>query len=165
MKTLLQSLIPDYGYGSGNNEVAMFSCTFWIYGKLVGAVKKNKGFSLIELVVVVLIMGVIAVVMAPQVMKWVGTARTNSGNSVSRDIKVAVQAAVAEYTSAGNIVTGCTNLDVTQSDIAGLTETNGIKSLGAYIDETLGGDYPDLPGGGYFTLTINTDGTVKVYPE
>ncbi|MCI5848904.1 MAG: type II secretion system GspH family protein, partial [Lachnoclostridium sp.] len=33
--------------------------------------KNNKGFSLVELIVVVLIMAIIAVALAPQVMKWV----------------------------------------------------------------------------------------------
>ena len=35
----------------------------------------NKGFSLVELIVVVLIMSIIAVSLAPQVMKWVNNAR------------------------------------------------------------------------------------------
>lgn len=38
--------------------------------------KSNKGFSLVELIVVVLIMAIIAVALAPQVMKWVGHSRT-----------------------------------------------------------------------------------------
>ena len=37
--------------------------------------KNNKGFSLVELIVVVLIMAIIAVSLAPQVMKWVENSR------------------------------------------------------------------------------------------
>ncbi len=37
--------------------------------------KNNKGFSLVELIVVILIMAVLTVTLAPQVMKWVGNAR------------------------------------------------------------------------------------------
>ncbi len=37
--------------------------------------KNNKGFSLVELIVVVLIMAIIAVALAPQVMKWVDKSR------------------------------------------------------------------------------------------
>ena len=37
--------------------------------------KNNKGFSLVELIVVVLIMAIIAVSLAPQVMKWVDNSR------------------------------------------------------------------------------------------
>lgn len=35
----------------------------------------NKGFSLVELIVVVLIMAIIAVALAPQVMKWVDNSK------------------------------------------------------------------------------------------
>ena len=38
----------------------------------------NKGFSLVELIVVVLIMAIIAVALAPQVMKWVENSRLSS---------------------------------------------------------------------------------------
>ncbi len=37
--------------------------------------KNNKGFSLVELIVVILIMAVLAVALAPQVMKWVNNAK------------------------------------------------------------------------------------------
>ena len=37
--------------------------------------KNNKGFSLVELIVVVMIMAIIAVALAPQVMKWVNNSR------------------------------------------------------------------------------------------
>ena len=40
--------------------------------------KKNKGFSLVELIVVVLIMAIIAVVLAPQVTSWVKSSRISS---------------------------------------------------------------------------------------
>lgn len=59
--------------------------------------KNNKGFSLVELIVVVLILGIIAVALAPQVMKWVGTARKNSDENTKKDIKSAVQIALAEW--------------------------------------------------------------------
>lgn len=38
----------------------------------------NKGFSLVELIVVVLIMAIIAVALAPQVMKWVENSRKST---------------------------------------------------------------------------------------
>lgn len=37
--------------------------------------KNNKGFSLVELIVVVLIMAIIAVALAPQITKWVENSR------------------------------------------------------------------------------------------
>jgi type IV pilus assembly protein PilA len=38
----------------------------------------NKGFSLVELIVVVLIMAIIAVALAPQVMRWVENSRKSN---------------------------------------------------------------------------------------
>lgn len=40
--------------------------------------KDNKGFSLVELIVVVLIMAIVAVALAPQVVKWVENSRIAS---------------------------------------------------------------------------------------
>ena len=40
--------------------------------------KNNSGFSLVELIVVVLIMAIVAVALAPQVMKWVENSRIAS---------------------------------------------------------------------------------------
>ena len=40
--------------------------------------KNNKGFSLVELIVVILIMAVLAVAIAPQVMRWVNESRKSS---------------------------------------------------------------------------------------
>ncbi len=40
--------------------------------------KNNKGFSLVELIVVILIMAILGVALTPQVMKWVNNSRTSS---------------------------------------------------------------------------------------
>ncbi len=54
----------------------------------------NKGFSLVELIVVVLIMAIIGVALAPQVMKWVGNAResadVNNYNSLYANVQLAL---------------------------------------------------------------------------
>ena len=47
----------------------------------------NRGFSLIELIVVVLIMAIIAVALAPQVMKWVENSRVASDLDMRANIE------------------------------------------------------------------------------
>ena len=62
---------------------------------------KNNGFSLVELIVVVLIMGIIAIALAPQVVKWVFTSRENTDEYSAKLLKSAALTSVAEYESQG----------------------------------------------------------------
>lgn len=58
--------------------------------------RNNKGFSLVELVVVVLIMAIVAVALAPQVMKWVENSRISSDLELRADIENACILAMTE---------------------------------------------------------------------
>ena len=127
--------------------------------------KNNKGFSLVELIVVVLIIAIIAVALAPQVVKYVQKSRDNVALNNAATIKSAVQAAVAEYQ-------GDTASDTYKLDDAGYTFTvnktaSGISdadakklpgNLAKYIKENLG--TADLDKN--HTVEINKNGTVKV---
>jgi len=134
--------------------------------------KNNKGFSLVELIVVVLIMGIIAVALAPQVMKWVGTARENSDNNTSKDLKNAVQVALADYQQTNSIPSSGSNV-VYKADASGLsvdtgstewTPSTGTKTLKDFINEVTGEDYSKPQGGSYYEITVEA-GTGKVKVE
>ncbi|MCQ2495754.1 MAG: type II secretion system GspH family protein [Lachnospiraceae bacterium] len=56
----------------------------------------NKGFSLVELIVVVLIMAIIAVALAPQVMKWVEESRKSTDANNYDTIVEACNTALAD---------------------------------------------------------------------
>ncbi len=58
----------------------------------------NKGFSLVELIVVVLIMAIIAVALAPQVMKWVENSRKSTDANNYDSVVSAVNLALADET-------------------------------------------------------------------
>lgn len=118
--------------------------------------KNNKGFSLVELIVVVLIMGIIAVALAPQVMKWVETARDNSDENTAKDIKAAVQIAIADSQGKGETV-GATTFSVTSAGVAAITTPQKDE-----ITEVLGGDYPATSSDGAFSCSITADGLVTV---
>lgn len=76
--------------------------------------KNNKGFSLVELIVVVLIMAIIAVALAPQVMKWVNESRKSADASTYDSVVAACQDALA-------------NEDVWKETVTGADETITIK--------------------------------------
>jgi len=56
----------------------------------------NKGFSLVELIVVVLIMAIIAVALAPQVMKWVENSRVSTDATNYESLIENLQLAIAD---------------------------------------------------------------------
>ena len=63
--------------------------------------KNNKGFSLVELIIVVLIIAIIAVALAPQVVKYVGRSKEDVDKNNAAVLKTEVQAAVANYVAQG----------------------------------------------------------------
>lgn len=73
--------------------------------------KNNKGFSLVELIVVVLIMAIIAVALAPQVMKWVNESRKSADASTYDSVVAACQDALADE-GVWNAVVGDTKSDI-----------------------------------------------------
>jgi len=133
--------------------------------------KNNKGFSLVELIVVILIMAIIAVALAPQVMKWVDQSKVSTDNSNKAILKSTVDAAVADYmheqntkidsavtvkVAEGKMTDGTTSF--TQSDVATGT------SLAHYIAKTMNYQYPGIEqdDDGYFEVTIAAGGGVTV---
>ena len=64
--------------------------------------RNKKGFSLVELIVVVLVIAIIAVALAPQVMKYVRTASINTDLNNAGNIKSAALAGAAYYVASGH---------------------------------------------------------------
>ena len=131
--------------------------------------KNNKGFSLVELIVVVLIIAIIAVALAPQVMKYVGQARTGTDANNAATLKSAVQVAVADYQNDGGDLTAIATtykLQATGTKIALATGT-ATTAQSTFIDcmkETTGEDIPKIidKTKTYWEVVVSDAGVVTV---
>lgn len=68
----------------------------------------NKGFSLVELIVVIAIMAVLMVVVAPQMLRYVERTRIQRDNTAISEIANAVKIAMADEKINTNTATGTT---------------------------------------------------------
>jgi len=134
--------------------------------------KNNKGFSLVELIVVILIMAIIAVALAPQVMKWVGESKKSADENNTATIKSVMDAAVADYMSGAATATVpetivFVNKDLYEQNASTKITNPSSGSLEDYIVKTMNckeGKYPYVQAetGKCFKVTITSTGSVAV---
>ena len=103
----------------------------------------NKGFSLVELIIVIAIMVILVVVIAPQYTKFVNNSRVSGDVQTAQTLATAIDIAVSE---------GSNPFDATKTDGLDFSKISGADTL---------------PGskfsGGTFAVTgNNTDGVSKI---
>ena len=107
----------------------------------------NKGFSLVELIVVIAIMAVLVGVLAPQFIKYVESSRRSTDVSNAETIRSAVLADIAEGSITGSS--------------SGVTCTSSVPSTLGEVPLTKGNK---VTVGGNFTYTYDAaKGTCEVF--
>jgi type IV pilus assembly protein PilA len=113
--------------------------------------KNNKGFSLVELIVVVLIMGILAVALTPQVMKWVNNSRIAADKSTLDAVKDAASLAFtdetvySDYKSATLTITiGDGKTGTGHSGASAIADATGKTSFAPKFAQYAGGQITDF---------------------
>lgn len=120
--------------------------------------KNNKGFSLVELIIVIAIMAILAGALAPALIKYINKSRRSADISNADTIRTACQTAMSDEDAMVAIGTGVTGASV--SDLK--------SSYGAFSSEissilgnsTITSKYFDK--GNEFTVDINVAGNTVI---
>ncbi len=119
--------------------------------------KDNKGFSLVELIIVIAIMAVLVGLLAPQYLKYVSNSKVSTDISNAQEIATAINVAFADdsLTSLANMPGGAGNFPDSKYDKTFTwlvtTDDNGVNKI------TLGGKdiYPDPKAAGAYYTTYH----------
>ena len=113
----------------------------------------NKGFSLVELIIVIAIMVILVAVLAPMFTKWVERSRIGTDVQNASEIATAAQVAYAEKG------TGFTKGSVGASAVGSGNYLSSMTSAPTIKSSATG------TVGGNFQLEVTTDGVVTVWAD
>ena len=127
----------------------------------------NKGFSLVELIVVIAIMGVLMVVLAPQYLRYVEKSRLQKDNSAIAEVAENIKIALAEQNVYEKVSSGTTvTIQASGITTSAPTElTDELKNtIGSLADVKLTSNAYKSGGNVVLTITQNssTNGTFVV---
>lgn len=118
--------------------------------------KNNKGFSLVELIIVIAIMAILVGVMAPQLIKYIEKTNVSADTQLADSVRTA-------------LTTACMDPAVIKTDSATVTAVTGASSwtsigtlITTYTDGTVGGAVTDILG--FQPTSANLKGKMKSSP-
>lgn len=137
---------------------------------------KNKGFSLVELIIVIAIMAILAAAIAPALIRYIDKSRKSDDVAAAETINTSVQAALANEDAYDEIQTlmkglsgtASTTVATAQVGASSWTMLNGVAN-GTFkneIDSSTGGG-PSIKykkgGASYWTVGVNAAGKPVVW--
>lgn len=118
--------------------------------------ENNKGFSLVELIIVIAIMAVLVGVLAPQFIKYVESSKQSTDIQNAAEIRAAVEAYVAENAPKTKITVKVTDKEII---VSGGTASTGTGDVTNALTEVGLSDHTATKSGGW------SDSTGKVVAE
>lgn len=127
----------------------------------IGKKKKVKGFTLVELIVVIAIIGVLAVVLVPNMMKYVKNARLTKENDAAAKIADQANLIASDLEAQGNSLSGTYTASVTLKS-GGSNTANHADVFTTALNNAI-----DIPDGTTLGIKFGTNGQVEavVYKE
>ena len=125
--------------------------------------KNNKGFSLVELIVVVMIMAIIAVALAPQVMKWVNNSRIATDKQTVDSVVSACQTALTNTDAYAQISKLSSDLTFTlgENGATYTPTTNKDDKFYTAVNEIMSLSDAKMKSGVTVTITVTKAGKVS----
>lgn len=122
--------------------------------------KNNKGFSLVELIIVIAIMAVLIGVLAPQYLKYVNNSKVSTDATNAQEMATAINVAVAD--NALTAVPGDTT--ATGATLTALLTAAGTEEPVSKLGGTYTVVYNTTDGVKSITLTVDSK-TYECYPN
>ena len=118
--------------------------------------KNNKGFSLVELIVVIAVMAVLVGVLAPAYLRYVDKAKVQKDVSAVAEVVEAVKMAASESDVSKELAGTKVTLNISNTGAISGGTTNLLKEVKATVGDTLGFSSSSMTA---ITIDIKQDAT------